>query len=154
MADSGATVSVGHDAAQVGNVDVVLISSAIPQSNVEVVEARRRGIPVLKRAEFLGQLMGDKLAIAVAGTAGKTTTTSMLIWILSEAGLDPTFIVGGVIDGLRTNARAGSGPHFVIEADEYDNMFLGLKPTVAAVTHLEHDHPDCFPTLADIRTAF
>jgi UDP-N-acetylmuramate--alanine ligase len=90
----------------------------------------------------------------VAGTHGKTTTTSMIIWILVQAGLDPTFIVGGVIDALDTNARAGSGPHFVIEADEYDRMFLGLRPTVAVVTHLEHDHPDCYPTFAEMKAAF
>jgi UDP-N-acetylmuramate--alanine ligase len=136
----------------------VLISSAIPDDNPEVVEAARLGIPVYRRSEFLGrpmaQIIGETVCIAVAGTHGKTTTTSMIAWILSCAGEDPTFIVGGVIRSLGTNARAGSGPHFVIEADEYDRMFLGLSPTVAAITHLEHDHPDCFPTFADMRSAF
>jgi UDP-N-acetylmuramate--alanine ligase len=154
LADSGVKVSVGHDAAQVGDVDALLISSAIPKTNPEVAEAERRGIPVYKRSEFLGQLMVNKIGIAVAGTAGKTTTTSMLAWILTQAELDPTFIVGGVIDGLHTNAHAGQGQHFVIEADEYDRMFLGLKPTVAAITSLEHDHPDCFPTFDDMKAAF
>jgi UDP-N-acetylmuramate--alanine ligase len=154
LAESGATVFCGHDAAHVGNADAVLVSSAIPENNPEVMEARRRGIPVFKRAEYLGQLMAGKTGIAIAGTHGKTTTTSMVAWILTEAGLDPTFIVGGVIQLLGTNARAGKGPHFVIEADEYDHMFLGLKPNVAAVTHLEHDHLDCFPTFADMRAAF
>jgi UDP-N-acetylmuramate--alanine ligase len=154
LADSGAKVSIGHDAAQVGDADALLISSAIPATNPEVIEARQRGIPVYKRSEFLGQLMADKLGVAVAGTAGKTTTTSMLAWILIQADLDPTFIVGGVIDGLHTNARAGQGQHFIIEADEYDRMFLGLKPTVAAVTTLEHDHPDCYPTFAEMQEAF
>jgi UDP-N-acetylmuramate--alanine ligase len=98
--------------------------------------------------------MSEAVGIAIAGTAGKTTTTGMLSWILTHAGLDPTFIVGGVIEGLDTNARSGHGPHFVIEADEYDRMFLGLAPSVAAVTHLTHDHPDCYPTMADIREAF
>ncbi len=154
LVDDGAVVFIGHDAAHVEDADALLISSAIPPDNPEVLEARRRGIPVFKRAEFLGQLMADKVGIAVAGTHGKTTTTAMIAWTLIQAGLDPTFIVGGVIAALNTNARAGEGPHFVIEADEYDYMFLGLKPTIAAVTHLEHDHPDCFPTFADMETAF
>ena len=151
---SGVVVYVGHDASHVGDADLVLVSSAVPVTNPEVVEARRRGIPALRRAEFLGQLMAGKTGVAVAGTHGKTTTTSMIAWILVQAGLDPTFIVGGVIQRLQTNARAGRGPHFVIEADEYDRMFLGLKPTVAAVTHLEYDHPDCFPSFADMQAAF
>ena len=159
LADAGATVYVGHDAANLGAADTVLISSAIPASNPEVVAAMQRGLPVLKRAEFLGRLMdrrrrGTQAGIAVAGTHGKTTTTSMIVSILNRAELDPTFIVGGVIPSLNTNARAGSGPHFVIEADEYDHMFLGLHPMVAAITHLEHDHPDCFPTMRDMEAAF
>ncbi len=158
LSESGAVVSIGHDASHLGDPDAVLISSAIPEDNPEVSEAKRRGIPVYRRSEFLGQpmaqIMGDKIGIAVAGTHGKTTTTSMIAWILACAGEDPTFIVGGVIQALGTNARAGSGRHFVIEADEYDHMFLGLSPTVAAITHLEHDHPDCFPTFADMQAAF
>jgi UDP-N-acetylmuramate--alanine ligase len=154
LIESGATVYSGHDAAYVGDADAVLVSSAIPEHNPEIVQARREGIPVFKRDQFLGQLMADKIGIAIAGTHGKTTTTSMLTYILVEAGFDPTFIVGGVIQQLGTNAHAGKGAHFVIEADEYDRMFLGLKPTAAAVTHLEHDHPDCFPTFADMRDAF
>ena len=161
LSESGAVVSIGHDASHVGahgRPDAVLISSAIPDDNPEVAEAKRQGIPVFRRSEFLGQpmaqIMGDKIGIAVAGTHGKTTTTSMIAWILTCAGEDPTFIVGGVIRSLGTNARAGSGKHFVIEADEYDRMFLGLSPTVAAITHLEHDHPDCFPSFSDMRLAF
>jgi UDP-N-acetylmuramate--alanine ligase len=141
LAKAGAVVHLGHDAAYLGEADTVLISSAIPASNPEVVAARERGLDVLKRSEFLGRLMDDRLrgtqtGITVAGTHGKTTTTSMIVTILDRAGLDPTFIVGGVIPSLNTNARAGRGPHFVIEADEYDHMFLGLRPTVAAITHL------------------
>jgi len=154
LSDSGARIAIGHDEANVEQADLLLVSSAVPETNVEVAAARARGIPVYKRADFLGQMMSGKTGIAVAGTAGKTTTTGMLIWILDQAGLDPTFIVGGVLGGLGTNARAGKGPHFCIEADEYDGMFLGLDPTVAAVTHLEHDHPDCYPTMDDMRAAF
>lgn len=154
LVGAGVTVAIGHDAGHIGNADVVLVSSAVPEQNVELVAARQRGIPVLKRAEFLGELMSEAVGIAIAGTAGKTTTTGMLTWILTHAGLDPTFVVGGVIERLGTNARSGRGPHFVIEADEYDRMFLGLDPTVAAVTHLEHDHPDCYPTLDEMYEAF
>ena len=154
LRDSGVEVHVGHQASQVGDADVVLVSSAIPETNPEVAEAHRRGVPVCKRSEFLGQMMAGKIGVAVAGTHGKTTTTSMLAWVLVEAGLDPTFIIGGVMQALQTNARAGAGHHFVIEADEYDHMFLGLKPVVAVVTHLEHDHPDCYPTFAHMESAF
>jgi UDP-N-acetylmuramate--alanine ligase len=158
LAESGAIVFVGHDASHLGDADGVLISSAIPDDNPEVAEARRRGIPIYKRAEFLGSpmadIMADKVGIAVAGTHGKTTTASMIAWTLARAGCDPSFIVGGIVQALGTNARAGGGPHFVIEADEYDRMFLGLSPMVAAITHLEHDHPDCYPAFADMQAAF
>jgi UDP-N-acetylmuramate--alanine ligase len=158
LAESGAVVFVGHDASYLGDADAVLISSAISDDNPEVVEARRRGIPVYKRAEFLGPpmagIMAEKIGIAVAGTHGKTTTASMIAWTLTYAGCDPSFVVGGIVQALGTNARAGGGPHFVIEADEYDRMFLGLSPTVAAITHLEHDHPDCYPAFADMQAAF
>lgn len=154
LAASGAEVTIGHRADNIGDAEIVLVSSAVPEGNVELVAARERGIPVLKRSEFLARLMAGTMGIAIAGTAGKTTTTGMLAWILAQGGFDPSFIVGGVIEGLGTNARSGHGPHFVIEADEYDRMFLGLAPTVAAVTHLEHDHPDCYPTFAEMREAF
>ncbi len=103
-------------------------------------------IPVLKRSDFLAELTQGQDVIAVAGTHGKTTTTTMLIWMLIEMGLDPSFIAGGVVNQLNLNAHAGQGDYFVIEADEYDNMFLGLAPKIAIVTNVEHDHPDCFPT--------
>jgi UDP-N-acetylmuramate--alanine ligase len=116
--------------------------------------ANRAGIPVYKRADFLGQLMENKTGIAIAGTHGKTTTTAMTAWVLSELGRAPSFIVGGVINNLGVNARAGKGNLFVIEADEYDYMFLGLKPQIAVVTSLEHDHPDLFPTFESMYEAF
>ncbi|HLF89917.1 MAG TPA: UDP-N-acetylmuramate--L-alanine ligase [Anaerolineales bacterium] len=150
----GVTVHEGHAAANINGATVVVRSSAIPDTNIEVEAARARGIPVLKRADFLGQMMEKKTGIAIAGTHGKTTTTSMIAWMLTALGLDPTFISGGVITNLGTNARAGKGPHFVIEADEYDRMFLGLRPKIAIVTNVEHDHPDCFPTSEDFFNAF
>ncbi|MFC2023330.1 UDP-N-acetylmuramate--L-alanine ligase [Chloroflexota bacterium] len=133
---------------------LVVASSAIPDGNAELVEARRLGIPVVKRNQILGELASGRTTIAVAGTHGKTTTTAMIAWILTDAGLDPAFIVGGIIQGLDTNARAGQGRHFVIEADEYDRAFLGLHPEIGVVTTLEHDHPDCYPTFEEMRQAF
>jgi UDP-N-acetylmuramate--alanine ligase len=150
----GATVSVGHAAENVTGADWVVRSSAVPDSNLEVLAAQAAGIPVYKRADFLGRLMEDKIGIAVAGTHGKTTTTAMIAWMLVQLGADPSFIVGGVLSNLGINARAGKGLHFVIEADEYDRMFLGLKPHFAVVTNIEHDHPDIYPTPADFRAAF
>jgi UDP-N-acetylmuramate--alanine ligase len=154
LQSSGVNVSVGHDARNVTGADWVVRSSAIPNDNPEVAAALAQGIPVYKRSDFLGRLMENKTGIAVAGTHGKTTTTAMLAWTLSELGEDPSFIVGSNVTNLGTNARAGKGSSFVIEADEYDRMFLGLKPKVEIVTYVEHDHPDCYPTADDFRTAF
>ncbi len=150
----GAHIHIGHQANNVEGAQVVVRSSAIPDDNVEVQAARARGIPVLKRSEFLSQLMEDRFAIAVAGTHGKTTTTAMIAWMLTALGQAPTFIAGGVLNNLQTNAHAGKGRAFVIEADEYDHMFLGLKPKLAVVTNIEHDHPDCYPTPEDFFRAF
>jgi UDP-N-acetylmuramate--alanine ligase len=150
----GATIHQGHGPENLNGATQVVVSSAIPSDNPEVVAARERGLPVLKRADFIGEMMAGKQGIAVAGTHGKTTTTAMIAHLLIEAGLDPSFIVGGILADLGRNARAGQGPHFVIEADEYDGMFLGLSPDIAVITHLERDHPDCYPTLADMVEAF
>ncbi len=150
----GARVAIGHRAENVHGADVVVISSAVHADNPEFEEARRLGIPVLKRAEFLGTLLANRRVIAVAGTHGKTTTTAMIAWMLTRAGLEPGFIVGGVMANLGTNARAGRSEYFVIEADEYDHMFWGLTPWLAVVTNIELDHVDCYPTLADLRQAY
>jgi UDP-N-acetylmuramate--alanine ligase len=151
---AGAKVYVGHHPRNLGGADWVVRSSAITDDNPEVEGAKRAKIPVYKRAEFLGRLMSDKTGIAIAGTHGKTTTTAMTAWVLSALGRDPSFIVGGVINNLGVNAHAGKSKLFVIEADEYDNMFLGLKPYIAVVTSIEHDHPDFFPTLESMYMAF
>jgi len=150
----GAVVHIGHNAAHIAGADWVVRSSAIPESNPEVVSAKEAGIPVYKRADFLGRLMEEKIGVAVAGTHGKTTTTSMLAWVLYRMGADPSFIVGGVVNNLGVNARFGHGAPFVIEADEYDRMFLGLKPRIEIITNVEHDHPDCYPTPEDFFGAF
>ena len=151
---AGAKVYVGHHPRNVGNAKWVVRSSAIADDNPEVQAAKRAGIPVYKRADFLGQLMENKTGIAIAGTHGKTTTTAMTAWVLSELGRDPSFIVGSVMNNLGVNAHAGKSKLFVIEADEYDYMFLGLKPQIAVVTSLEHDHPDLFPTLESMYMTF
>jgi UDP-N-acetylmuramate--alanine ligase len=150
----GVHIFVGHQPENIGAARLVVRSSAIPDDNVEVVEARTRGIPVLKRSEFLSKLLLDHFVIAVAGTHGKTTTTAMIAWMLTALEQDPTFIIGGVSTNLGTNARAGKGQAFVIEADEYDRMFLGIKPKIAVITNIEHDHPDCYPSPEDFFQAF
>ncbi len=154
LAAAGVQVTIGHAAENIRNADVVLRSSAIPDDNPEVVAAHVAGIPVLKRAAFLGQFMQGHKSIAIAGTHGKTTTTAMISWALSAMAQDPSYIIGGVSKNLGNNAHSGTGDFFVIEADEYDRMFLGLDPDFAVVSTLEHDHPDCFPTPADYRQAF
>ncbi len=154
LAAEGIAVYAGHLAEHVTGADLVVVSSAVPADNPEVMEAQQTGVPVVKREQFLAELTCGKMAIAVAGTHGKTTTSAMIAWILVEAGLDPTFVVGGILQNLGTNARAGRGPHFVIEADEYDRTFLGLRPGVAVITTVEHDHPDCYPTFQQLRAAF
>ncbi|GAP14275.1 UDP-N-acetylmuramate--L-alanine ligase [Longilinea arvoryzae] len=154
LAEAGATVYTGHAPENVRGADIVVRSSAIPDANPEVQAALAAGIPVLKRSDFLGRLMSGRVGIAVAGTHGKTTTTSMLAWLLTACGKDPSYIIGGVSKNLGNNAHAGRGSAFVIEADEYDRMFLGLNPQIAVVTVMEHDHPDCYPTPEDYRAAF
>ena len=150
----GVPINIGHDPQNIDGADVVVRSSAVPDDNSEVRAALARGVPVLKRADFLGHLMENRRGIAVAGTHGKTTTTAMIAWILVATGQDPSYIIGGVPRNLAVNAHHGQGQAFVIEADEYDRMFLGLRPEIAVVTTIEHDHPDCFPTAEDFRQAF
>ncbi len=154
ITNAGARTYLDHAAEQIKGADIVLRSSAIPDDNPEVLAALAQGIPVLKRAEFLGELTDGKQTIAIAGSHGKTTTTAMLVWMLSKLNQDPSYIVGGVLKQFACNAHAGSSQYFVIEADEYDNMFLGLSPTIGIITNIEHDHPDFFPTEKDYLDAF
>ncbi len=150
----GVRTFIGHAATHITGADVVVRSSAVSEDNPEVQAARAAGIPVEKRSEFLARLLAGKRGLAVAGTHGKTTTTAMLAWALTRCGQDPSYIVGGLVKNLDSNAHAGQGPVFVIEADEYDGMFLGLRPEIAVVTNIEHDHPDCYPSLVEYRQAF
>ena len=154
LQEQGAQVTIGQRAENVGAVDLVVISSAIRADNPELVAAQARGLPVLKRAPFLGWLLQGNLGVAVAGTHGKTTTSAMLAQVLLSAGHDPGFIVGGTSKAIGRAARAGKGREFVIEADEYDRMFLGLAPQIEVILNVEHDHPDCYPTLDDLLISF
>jgi UDP-N-acetylmuramate--alanine ligase len=154
LQNDGVTIFIGHHPRNVSGADWVVRSAAIKEDNPEVEAAKRTGIPVYKRADFLGQLMEKKVGVAVAGTHGKTTTTAMIAWMLYAMKRQPSFIIGGTLNNLKVNAHAGTGDVFVIEADEYDRMFLGLKPQIAVVTNLEHDHPDYYPTFDDMYSAF
>lgn len=154
LSREGIAVSIGHHPQNVSGAQLVIRSSAIPDENTEVQAARAQGIPVLKRVEFLPYLVGDQGVIAIAGTHGKTTTTAMVAWVLSRLGLEPSYVIGGICLNLQRNAHAGKGSYFVIEADEYDQMFLGLNPTYAIITNIEHDHPDCYPTPHHFEAAF
>jgi UDP-N-acetylmuramate--alanine ligase len=154
LAEAGATIYAGHAVEQITGADLLVISSAVPAHNPEVAAARQAGLPVLKRADLVGQLMAGMTGIAIAGTHGKTTTTSMIAHVLIAAGYDPSVIAGGVLPELGRNGRAGESDLFVVEADEYDYMFHGLRPRLAVVTNIEHDHPDMFPTAAHYRAAF
>jgi UDP-N-acetylmuramate--alanine ligase len=151
----GAAVFVGHQEANLaGNPSVVVISTAVKYSNPEVLEARRRHIPVIPRAEMLAELMRMKYAVAVAGSHGKTTTTSMIAAVLSNAGLDPTMVIGGRVHMLGTNARTGQGEFLVAEADESDGSFLLLSPTIAVVTNIDREHMDFHQTMERLNESF
>ncbi len=150
----GVRIFDSHAAEHVREADVVIISSAIGESNPEVIEARRLGIPVIKRAEMLGELMRLKYSVGVAGTHGKTTTTSMIGKILQAAGFEPTQIVGGVVAELGTGAALGEGDYLVAEADEYDRSIFAMFPTMAVVLNIEPDHLDCYEDMDDLRDAF
>jgi UDP-N-acetylmuramate--alanine ligase len=140
LAQLGAEIQVGHAAANVGKADVLVVSSAVQPDNPEVVEAKERRIPIVQRAQMLGELMRFRYAVAVAGTHGKTTTTSMVASILAEGGLDPTFVIGGRLKSAGSNARLGTGNYLVAEADESDASFMHLHPMMAIVTNVDNDH--------------
>jgi UDP-N-acetylmuramate--alanine ligase len=151
---AGAAVSIGHDAANLGDADVVVVSSAIATSNPERVAAHERGLPVYARAQVLAALTGGARTFAVAGTHGKTTTTSMLAVVLARAGLDPTYVIGGDLNESGSGAHSGAGDSFVAETDESDGSFLLFRPEVGIVTNVEEDHLDFYADATEIRSAF
>ena len=156
LSRAGIEVTVGHDPATIDRVspDVVVISTAIPATNVEVVRARELGIPVWTRAEILPVLSAGRTTVAIAGTHGKTTTSSMVTTMIDRMGLDPSFLVGGIVEGYDISARNGDSPYFVAEADESDGSFLHFAPTIAVVTNIEADHLDHYGDLAHVEDAF
>jgi UDP-N-acetylmuramate--alanine ligase len=150
----GIRIDYGHAAANVGEADVVVVSSAVRSSNIEVVEAARRQIPLIPRAEMLAELMRLRFGIAVAGAHGKTTTTSMIALMLERAGLDPTAVIGGRLSAFGSNARLGRGELMVAEADESDRSFLKLFPTIAVITNIDYEHLENYGGFGDLQQAF
>lgn len=150
----GARVVLGHAAENIGNADVVVTSTAVKSNNPEVVEAHRKGIPVIPRAEMLAELLKMKFSVAVSGSHGKTTTTSMISTILARGGLDPTMVIGGKLASIGSNARLGDGEVIVAEADESDGSFLKLSPTIAVITNIDREHLDFYAGITEIKDAF
>lgn len=150
----GIVVFEGHAAANVGDADVVVVSSAVRASNPEIVAARQRGIPVIPRAEMLAELMRLRVSIAVAGSHGKTSTTSMIALVLERGGLDPTAVIGGRLSAFGSNARLGLGEYMVAEADESDRSFLMLWPSIAVLTNIDNEHMESYGNLAALQQAF
>src|SRR6516225_5451380 len=154
LREKGAKISIGHGGENVDGADVVVVSSAIKRDNPELMAARARRIPVVRRAEMLAELMRLKSCVAIAGTHGKTTTTSMVAALLDAGGLDPTVINGGIINAYGTNARLGAGDWMVVEADESDGTFLKLPADIAVVTNVDAEHLDHFKTFDALQDAF
>ena len=154
LAGLGIDVRIGHAAENVGDAQLVVMTSAAHGDNPEIVEAQRRGVPVIKRAEMVARLMQGRYSIAVAGTHGKTTTSGLIAHMLVEANLDPTYLIGGEVRSLGTNAAPGDGRYIVVEADEYDRAFLSYTPDVAIVTSIEPDHLDIYGTAEEVAAAF
>jgi UDP-N-acetylmuramate--alanine ligase len=150
----GGTIAYGHRAENLADVDVVVTSTAVNLENPEVQEALQRKIPVIPRAEMLAELMRMKYGVAIAGTHGKTTTTSMVATVLSHGDIDPTVVIGGRLDSIGSNAKLGQGEFLVAEADESDGSFLKLSPTIAVVTNVDEDHMDYYKDLDEIRSTF
>jgi UDP-N-acetylmuramate--alanine ligase len=154
LATLGIDVRVGHDAANIGDADVVIVSSAVTPDNPEVAAARSRRVPVIPRAEMLAELMRLRTGIAIAGAHGKTTTTSMVALMLERAGLDPTAVIGGRLSAFGSNARLGRGPYMVAEADESDRSFLMLSPTLAVITNIDREHMEAYGSFDRLLAAF
>jgi UDP-N-acetylmuramate--alanine ligase len=155
LKSKGAEISNKHHVDNINNCEVVVYSSAVPNDNLELMEAVQKNIPIIKRAEMLGELVALKqTSIAIGGTHGKTSTSSMIGALLTKGNLDPTLIVGGLVQNLDTNSKLGEGDLIVVEADEYDKSFLQIKPTIAIITNIEKEHMDCYENLDDLLSSF
>src|SRR5689334_2192272 len=154
LAELGIKVLIGHRADNLGNAQVVVVSSAVKKDNPEVIAARARLLPVVRRAEMLGELMRLKWSVAIGGTHGKTTTTSMVAALIDAAGLDPTVINGGIINNYGTNARLGAGDWIVVEADESDGTFVKLPAVITIVTNMDPEHLDHYGTVEAMNRAY
>jgi len=154
LADLGGVIYIGHSDTNIEGADVLVVSAAVPESNVEIVSAKKSKIPVIMRIEMLAELMRMKYSIAVAGTHGKTTTTAMVSSVLEHGSLDPTVVDGGIITGLGSNARLGSSEFMVVEADEAYGSINSMSPTIAVVTNIDNDHLDYYQTMDEIKKAF
>ena len=154
LASLGARIYTGHHASHLGDTDVVVTSTAVKTDNPEALEAHRRNIPVIPRAEMLAELLKMKFSIAVSGSHGKTTTTSMVAMVLASGGLDPTMVIGGKLASIGSNAKLGDGEVIVAEADESDGSFLKLSPSLAVITNIDLEHLDYYRDIEDIKTAF
>ena len=154
LVELGGEIMIGHDAKNIAEVDVVVTSTAVKADNPEVIEAHRQHVAVIPRAEMLAELMRMKYGIAIAGTHGKTTTTSMMSVVLHHAGIDPTAVIGGKLDAFGSNAKLGRGKFLVAEADESDGSFMHLSPTIAVVTNIDADHLDFYSGIEEIKQIF
>ena len=155
LADLGIDIQIGHSSKNIDKPDLAVYSSAVKLDNIEIVESKNRSIPVIRRAEMLGELLKlKKISIAISGTHGKTTTCSMLSSILFEANLNPTLVIGGIVNNFGSNAISGKGDIIVVEADEFDRSFLSLKPTMGIINNLDLEHTDCYKDIDDVKETF
>ena len=155
LKSKGAIIYIGHNPKNISNSDLVVYSSAIQLENCEIIKAKQTGVPTIKRAEMLGELIKLKeISVGVAGTHGKTTTASLIGNLLSYGNQDPTLIIGGLVQSLKSNSKLGNGNIIVVEADEYDKSFLSMQPTIAVITNLELEHTDCYDNLEELKNCF
>ena len=155
LSSLGIDIEIGHNSKNIKNYDIVVYSSAVKMDNIEIIESKKKNIPVIRRAEMLGELLKLKpISIAISGTHGKTTSCSMLSSILIEAELRPTVIIGGIVNNFGSNTLSGKGDIIVVEADEFDRSFLSLQPSISLINNLELEHTDCYDDLDDLKDAF
>ena len=155
LSNLGIKINIGHSKNNIKNQDLVVYSSAIKNDNIEILETKNKSIPLIRRAEMLGELLKlNKTSVAISGTHGKTTTCSMLGSILIEAGLNPTLVIGGIVNDFGSNSISGKGNIIVVEADEFDRSFLSLKPTIGLINNIDFEHSDCYKDLNDVKDTF